>query len=180
MRVVLDACVLFPSVLRGLLLGCAARGLYEPVWSERILGEWQRAVARLGPEAVAEAARDAEAMRAAFPRAMTAAQPALESRLMLPDPNDLHVLAVAIAAGADAIVTFNAADFPGHVLTAEGLRRRDPDGFVWELWSCFPDAAAAALAQVHAEAERRAGQPVSIKAMLKRVKLNRFARAYTG
>lgn len=180
MRVVLDACVLFPSVLRDILLGLAARGLYEPVWSERILGEWLRAIPRLGPEAVAEAMRDAGAMRAAFPRAMQAPQPALESRLVLPDPGDLHVLAVAIASGADAILTFNAGDFPRHVLAAEGIERRDPDGFVWELWSRFPEPAAAAVAKVHAEAERRAGGPVSVKAMLKRVKLNRFARAYCG
>ncbi len=180
MRVVLDACVLFPSVLRDILLGLAARGLYEPVWSERILGEWLRAVPRLGPEAVAEALRDEAAMRAAFPRAIQAPQPAIESRLVLPDPGDLHVLAVAIAAGADAILTFNASDFPRHVLAAEGVERRDPDGFVWELWSRFPEPAAAAVEQVHAEAERRAGGPVSRKAMLKRVKLNRFARAYAG
>ena len=47
MRAVLDACVLYPPVLRDLLLGCAEAGLYEPKWSERILEEWARAVVKL-------------------------------------------------------------------------------------------------------------------------------------
>ncbi|MEH7826540.1 RSP_2648 family PIN domain-containing protein [Gemmobacter denitrificans] len=179
MRVVLDACVLFPSVLRDILLKIAARGLYEPVWSDRILGEWTRAVVRLGPQAVIEAEGDALRMRAAFPQALHRARPEIASRLVLPDPDDLHVLAVAVGSGADAILTFNASDFPGHVLAAEGIARRDPDGFLWELWSHHPDLVAAAVAEVQAEAERRAGQPVSLKAMLKRIRLGRLARALT-
>ena len=53
MRVVLDACVLYPTVLRELLLGVAAKGLYEPQWSDRILREWVLATAKLGPVAQA-------------------------------------------------------------------------------------------------------------------------------
>lgn len=177
MKVVLDACVLFPTVLREILLGVARAGLYEPVWSERILEEWARAVRRLGPGAEAVARGDAALMQAAFPRACAKARPDIEARLVLPDANDAHVLAVAISAGADAILTFNAADFPRHLLAEEHLDRRDPDGFLWELWSGDPVAVAAAVRAVHAEAERLAGQPVSLKAMLKRVKLNRFAKA---
>lgn len=177
MRVVLDACVLFPSVLRSLLLRAAEAGLYEPVWSERIIEEWQRAALRLGAAAVADAQMDASLMRPAFPRAMTRARPDIEARHILPDPNDLHVLATAIAAGADAILTFNAADFPRHVLAAEKLDRRDPDGFLWELWSRAPERMQAIILDLHAEAERRAGAPVSLKALLKRNRLNRLAKA---
>lgn len=177
MRVVLDACVLFPSVLREILLGLAQDGIYAPVWSDRILEEWIRATPRLGPEAQGEAIAAAQQMRAAFPRALQSARPDIETRLVLPDPNDLHVLAVAIASGADAILTFNATDFPGHVLAAEGITRRDPDGFLWEIWSRWPTETEAVIARVHAEAERRAGAPVSLKAMLKRLRLGRFARA---
>lgn len=176
-RVTLDACVLFPSVLRAILLRLARAGLYEPVWSDRILEEWRRAVMRLGPDALAEAEADAARMREVFPRALTPARPDLEARHVLPDANDLHVLASAIASGSDALLTYNAADFPGHVLAAEGLARRDPDGFLWELWSRAPDAVREAIAATHADAERLAGHSVSLKALLKRNRLNRLARA---
>src|SRR5688500_9028541 len=127
MKAVLDACVLYPAVLREILLGAAAAGLYEPLMSDRILREWTRATAKLGPVAQAAAEGEAVLVRAAFPKAILREQPDIEARLLLPVPNDVHVLAVAIAGHADAIVTFNAQDFPGHVLAAEGIARRDPD-----------------------------------------------------
>ena len=122
MKAVLDACVLFPTVLREILLGVAGKGIYEPLWSDRILREWVRATAKLGPEAAMEAEAQATLARLAFPSAMQREQPNIEARLYLPDPNDVHVLAVAIASHADAIVTFNAVDFPRHVLAGEGLQ----------------------------------------------------------
>jgi predicted nucleic acid-binding protein len=177
LKAVLDACVIYPSVLRGILLGVAARGLYVPLWSERIVEEWQRASKKLGPQAVAEAQMAALQMRVAFPGAMLRAQPAIEARLVLPDENDRHVLAVAIAGGADAIITFNATDFPGHVLAGEGIVRRDPDGFLWELWSHHPESVTQVINGVHAQAEAMAGAPLSLKGLLKRSRLNRLARA---
>lgn len=177
MRAVLDACVLFPPILREILVGCAQGGLYEPLISERILGEWTRATAKLGPEAQAQAETEAALLRAAFPRAMVRAQPQIEARLMLPDPNDVHVLAVAIGGHGDAIVTFNASDFPGHTLAAEGITRRDPDGFLWEMWSHHPQVVGDVVGVVHARACAIAGDTVPFKSMLKRARLNRLARA---
>lgn len=179
MKLVLDACVLYPPVLRDLLIGVAAAGLFRPVWSDRILEEWARATVKLGPLAEAQARGEIARLKAAFPLAMQAAVPAVEARLVLPDPNDLHVLAVAVASGADAILTFNAVDFPRHVLAAEGLARRDPDGFLWEMWSGHEAAVGAVIAAVHARAEEMAGQAVSLKALLKRAQLPRLAKAVT-
>jgi hypothetical protein len=53
-RALLDACVLYPDILRRLLLGAADAGLFVPVWSERVLDEWNRAAARAGSDAAAE------------------------------------------------------------------------------------------------------------------------------
>jgi predicted nucleic acid-binding protein len=179
-RLVLDACVLYPPVLRAILFGTAAGGLFVPLWSDRILEEWARATVKLGPDAEALARADAILARAAFPRAGVAAQRGIEARLILPDENDIHVLATAIAGHADAILTFNAQDFPRHVLAAEGIERRDPDGFLWDLWSHHPDAVVAVIARTHAEAERRAGQTLSLRALLKRTQLPRLGRALQG
>ena len=114
MKAVLDACVLFPTVLREILQGAAAAGLFQPVFSDRILREWVLATAKLGPIAPVIAEGEAATLRAAFPRSLIRERADIEARLVLPDPNDLHVLETAIAAGADAIITFNAQDFPGH------------------------------------------------------------------
>ncbi|NHB77317.1 RSP_2648 family PIN domain-containing protein [Rhodobacter calidifons] len=177
MKAVLDACVLYPTVLREILQGAGAAGLFQPVVSERILREWVLATAKLGAEAPTIAAGEAAAFRAAFPRGLVRDHPEIEARLVLPDPNDRHVLASAIASGADAIVTFNAQDFPGHVLAAEGITRRDPDGFLWELQSRHPEAMAGIVEAVRAKAEAISGQPVALKALLKRARLFRLAKA---
>ena len=173
MKAVLDTCVLLPPVLCDCLLSVAQAGLFRPLWSDRILGEWSHASARKGmhPEAAIAMAT------ATFPNARVPAAPGTEARLHLPDANDNHVLAIAIAAGADAIVTWNAADFPRGTLASEGIQRRDPDGFLWEMWSHDPARAAAALEGVRARAEAMAGTPVVLRALLKRAKLTRLARA---
>ena len=177
MKAVLDACVLYPTVLREILQGAGAVGLYQPVFSDRILREWVLATAKLGPEAPVIAEGEAVALRAAFPRGLERAHPEIEARLILPDPNDRHVLASAIASGADAIVTFNAQDFPGHVLAAEGISRRDPDGFLWELQSRHPEVMAQIVETVRAKAEAISGQPVALKGLMKRARLYRLGKA---
>jgi len=177
MRAVLDACVLYPTVLREILLGAAARGLYEPLWSDRILREWTRSADKIGPGAMLQAEGEAVLARAAFPRATLREQPNIEARVSLPDPNDEHVLAVAIAGHADAIVTFNAQDFPRPVLAEFGIDRRDPDGFLWELWSRNPSEVAAVVAQVRATAERLSGHDWPVRKLLKKAQLPKLGKA---
>jgi putative PIN family toxin of toxin-antitoxin system len=52
-------------------------------------------------------------------------------RPFLPDPSDDHVLEVAVAAGCDAIVTYNKRDFKG--IERFGLRVLDPREFLSEI-----------------------------------------------
>ena len=49
--------------------------------------------------------------------------------LKLPDPDDRHVLAAAIRAPADVIVTANLKDFPADVLAKYGVDAQHPDEF---------------------------------------------------
>ncbi len=177
MKAVLDACVLYPTVLREILIGAAAAGLYTPLFSDRILREWTRATAKIGPAAQLHAEGEAALLRTAFPQALVREQPHLEARLLLPDPDDVHVLAVAIAGSADCIITLNAADFPRHTLAEEGLARRDPDGFLWELWSHHPAPMTDVVAEVQATAQRISGTQIPLKALLKRAQLWRLAKA---
>lgn len=180
MKVLLDACVLYPTVLREILLAVAAKGLFQPLWSQRILEEWARATRKLGPVMEQIARGEVARVQADFPQASVQVPDAVAARLVLPDPDDVHVLAAAIGAGADVLLTFNNSDFPQHVLAAEGISRRDPDRFLWELWSDTPDAVGAAVAVVHAEAERLSGEKLPLRAFLKRAGLPKLGKAMTA
>jgi len=177
MRVLLDACVLYPTVLREILLGVAAAGLFTPLWSARILEEWARAARKIGPTGEAQARAEIALLRAAWPAAEVVPQPGLEARLWLPDPADIHVLAAAIAGSADLILTFNAQDFPRKILAEEGVRRDEPDAFLRGLWADHPDPVEAAVAFVHAEAQRLSGDSIDQRALLKRARLPRLGKA---
>jgi predicted nucleic acid-binding protein len=175
-KVVLDACVLYPHALRAILLGVAAEGQFEPLWSDRILEEWARATRKLGPSAEVEARGAIALMKQAFPRALVRDAHAIETRLLLPDPNDVHVLATAISGHADAILTFNAMDFPRHVLAAEGIQRRDPDGFLWELWSHDKGPVTRAVMRAKGQAEAATGVEKTLRAFLKRTGVPRLGK----
>lgn len=177
MKVLLDACVLFPTVLREVLLSVARAGLYRPLWSSRILEEWARAARRYGPLPEMEARGAIALMEAEWPKASVRIGAATEAKLWLPDPNDVHVLAAAIDGGADRLVTFNLKDFPKREVCEWGMRAENPDAFLHGLWLDAPDAVARAVAIVHAEAERRIGAPVTQRALLKRAGLPRLGKA---
>ncbi|MGB7319883.1 MAG: PIN domain-containing protein [Albidovulum sp.] len=179
MKAVLDACVLYPTVLREILIGAAKAGLYTPLWSDRILEEWARATVKLGPGAELVARGEAARLRVAFPHASVPVHKGIVARLWLPDPNDVHVLAAAIGGHADLIITFNAADFPRHTLAEEGIRREDPDRLLLDFWQDAPDKVAQVVEAVRAEAERLSGQPQPLRALLKRASLPRLGKALT-
>lgn len=169
MKVLLDACVLFPSRLRAILLGAAAAGGFVPLWSPRILEEWARATRRLpeGAEAVARA--EIAELQRRWPTALVAAPEGLEDQLSLPDSDDRHVLAAAIAGDADVLLTLNRADFPGRILARHGLILREPDGLLVELCQGGVDVAGVVEGV-------RAGSDASPRAMLKRIGLPRLGK----
>ncbi|MCC5985566.1 MAG: PIN domain-containing protein [Rhodobacteraceae bacterium] len=176
-RAVLDACVLFPSVLREILLDVAAAGGFTPLWSARILAEWQLAAARKGPQAAATAQTAIAALRARWPGAEIPAAPEIEARLDLPDPADRHVLATAIAGGAALILTRNLRDFPARRLAPEGLCARAPDDLLMELWLADPGPVETAVARAVAATEAASGRAQPVRPLLKRAGLPRLGKA---
>ncbi|NYS24978.1 PIN domain-containing protein [Rhodobacteraceae bacterium 2376] len=175
--VLLDACVLFPSVLREILMDVAGNGGFTPLWSARILAEWQLAAARAGDDAAAVAQGKIARLRAAWPGAEVAADPELESRLDLPDRGDRHVLAAAITGGADRIVTLNLRDFPRRALAAESLRAQSPDDLLMELWLAHPGMVETAVARSIQTTEAASGRAQPLRPLLKRARLPRLGKA---
>lgn len=179
MRAVLDTCVMYPTVMREVLLGAAGQGLYSPLWSARILEEWRRAAAKLGPEGTAQAEAEIALLRANWPKAELPPAPGPEARLWLPDPADVHVLAVAVAGSADAIITMNAQDFPRGTLAEEGLQRFAPDEFLMTLYARAPEALHSVCGAVLAEANRLSGRSWDMRVLMKKARLPRLGKALT-
>lgn len=177
MKVLLDACVLFPTVMREMLLGVARTGAFTPLWSDRILEEWALAARKLGPTGEMQARGEIALISAAFAKASVAPHPGLEARLWLPDPNDIHVLAAAISGHADVIITLNAKDFPRGILAEEGLSRADPDAFLLGHFQASPDAVISVANSVLQEARQLSGTEWQMRPLLKKARLPRLAKA---
>ena len=175
-RVLIDACVLYPTVMREMVLAVARRGLFTPLWSARILEEWARAAVKLGPEGEMQARAEIALLRAAWPEAEQRPAPQVANRLWLPDPDDIHVLAVAVDSSADLLMTLNAKDFPRGTLGEEGLGRVEPDGYLMQIWADHPEKVQEAAAEVLATARRLSGEDWDIRRLLKKARLPRLAK----
>ncbi|MDR2252593.1 MAG: PIN domain-containing protein [Bifidobacteriaceae bacterium] len=153
-RVVLDANALVPMALADTLMRAAERGLFVPLWSERIMGEARRAVLRVHP-GLSPTQVDARlsAMRETFPEASVAGWEPLVATIELPDPLDRHVVAAAVRARADAIVTANLADFPERGLGPLGLHAVSPDTFLCDLLDLAPQVMARVIEDQAADAK---------------------------
>ena len=111
--VVYDACVLYPSTLRDLLIRIHQAGLVQAKWSDEILDEMASALRRNLPDIGEE---KLERLRGLMVKAVrdcrvTNYEPLIDA-VELPDPKDRHVLAAAIRARAQVIVTDNSRDVP--------------------------------------------------------------------
>jgi hypothetical protein len=66
----------------------------------------------------------------------------------LPDQNDRHVLAAAIAGHADSIVTFNIKDFPNQALDQYDIEAIHPDDFICHQLDLMPYQALTAIKHI--------------------------------
>lgn len=129
--VVYDACVLYPSITRDLLIRVAIEGLVQAHWSEQILDEMFRNLKANRPDLdPANLDRTRTLMVEALPDAMATGYEPLVEALNLPDPDDRHVLAASIQTGSQVIVTDNIRDFPSSALAPLGVESRSADDFL--------------------------------------------------
>jgi predicted nucleic acid-binding protein len=157
--VVLDTCVLFSPSLRDLLLTLAALDAYSVRWSDKILTELSRRITEtysdIDPEKFE--ATTIAAIRSAFPDAVVTGWEALVDQ-MDNDPDDRHVAAAAVTAGADTIVTLNVSDFAGRVLSQRGIRVATPGELVLELLDDLPEGVVAAVVEMAARKRAHDGE----------------------
>jgi hypothetical protein len=129
--VLCDANVFYSILMTDLILSLGEAGLFRPRWTNEIHEEWIRNVLEDQPERKRE---DLERRRAFMDQAID--HDLIEgyerhiANLNLPDPDDRHVLAAAIEAGAEIVLTYNLRDFPVSVMTALGISALHPDEFL--------------------------------------------------
>lgn len=132
--VIYDANVLYPAPLRSVLMFLAQTDLFRMRWTLAIHEEWIRNLLLNRPDLNREKLEGLrDLMIEAIPDSLvTGYEPAIEN-LVLPDPNDRHVLAAALRANAEVIVTNNLKDFPPMRLRPFNVIAQHPDDFVLDL-----------------------------------------------
>jgi predicted nucleic acid-binding protein len=128
---VYDANVLYPNTLRDLLIRLGRAGPVHARWTEQILAEMSTALRRQRPDVDEQkVGRLVQLMNSAVRDCLITGYEDLIESIVLPDKDDLHVLAAAITGSAEVIVTWNLRDFPAQVLSQYGIRAVSPDDFV--------------------------------------------------
>jgi predicted nucleic acid-binding protein len=132
----LDTCVLYPAYLCDTLLRLAEAEAYRPLWSADILAELRRNLIDAGI-AADRVDRRIVHMSRSFPDAMVIGyEPLVDG--MTNDPKDRHVLAAAVRANAEVVVTFNVRDFPDQALKPYDMVAVHPDEFLLDQLDLYP------------------------------------------
>jgi hypothetical protein len=146
-----DASVLYPAIIRDILLQLAVTDLFRAKWTADIHDEWIRSLLKDRPHIKPS---DLQRTRSLMDTAVrdcivTGYQPMIPS-LTLPDPDDRHVLAAAIVGRCDVIVTQNLKHFPEAALAAFGIEVQHPDEFLSNHLNLAPGVFCDAIRKVRA------------------------------
>lgn len=161
-QALLDANVIIPAAIRDTLLRAAEGGLYRVRWSDEILGEVERNLFENGLTTSENARLLMRVLRDAFPEAKVSGHERLIGA-MPNDPKDRHVLAAAVVAKAEVIVTANLKHFPKAALSTFGIRAQSPDTFLCDLFDEEPKL----MSQiVVSQAHDLIAPPVSVEQLL--------------
>lgn len=128
-NVVLDACVLYDSVMRDFLLCLAEKELYRPIWSKEICKEVEKnLVQRIE---YPKAQKIVNAINQAFPEAMDLNKSEnIDFKNTSIDLKDRHIVSTAICSDSQVILTNNIKHFPQEDLKQFSIEAQTPDEFL--------------------------------------------------
>ena len=162
--VLLDTNILYSAGIRDILLQLAIVDLFEPKWSPDIRSELINTFRRIRPDIEPKRIeRIWTEMNHYFPKALITGYEDSIDGLELPDPNDRHVLAAAIHAGCNIILTHDLNHFPVAVLESFRIKRLRPDDFLLMLLQSNPNEF---IESVLAVLARLASPPYSVEEYL--------------
>lgn len=180
-RAVVDACVLYSAFLRDLVMRLTVRFVFQPVWSEEIHDEWIRNLLENRPDLQRDQLAQTRSLMDRYGRDCLAPdyQHLIET-LTLPDSNDRHVLAAAIASRSSIIVTYNLADFPLQMLAPYEIEAQYPDVYLSSLFQSSPEQFLEAVNDMLAALKN---PPVTLEnclALMRKLDLEQTARLLEG
>jgi len=173
----LDTCTIFGAAVNDLFLELAEEGSYRPLWSSHVLGELESNLAdRIGAQPASDRVN---AMRDAFPDALVT-----EYELLIPsmtnDPKDRHVLAAAVRANAEVIVTFNLRDFGDEALAPYDITAIHPDEFLLDQLDLYPELTVKSVEHIAEGYESPPMTTLDFLEKLERGGVPKFAEAIRG
>jgi predicted nucleic acid-binding protein len=131
--VVLDACAIFPASLRDTLLRAVDANLYTIQLTDDILEEVCRNLVNKRCIQAAKAQKLANVIKEKFDEGFITIPKQLINSMPI-NEKDRHVLAAAVASGAQIIVTQNLKDFPPHLLDQFNVNAQSLDEFLVHLF----------------------------------------------
>jgi len=169
----LDACVLYPIATTDCLLSLATAGLFAAKWTVRIEEEWIAAIERHRADLEGKLTVRRDSMRDAVPdwEVPHAAWEPLEKCITLPDKNDAHILAAAVAGHTDCIVTSNARHFPAEATSPYGIEVIDPDTFIINQLDLNQIVALGAFRKMRARRKKPESSPLDFADVMERAGL---------
>ena len=178
MKLLLDACVLYPTVIRNLLISVSGEQKWDLIWTEQIFEEWRRASNKINLEAKAQTEAEIAILKSKYPKSMVNDYEKQIPKLYLPDKNDIHVLAAAIEGKASSIVTLNLRDFPNYELKKYGIRAVHPDELLYrEALENF-NLISGFVISILDDFNKNNANKLSEYRLLKKAKLNRLSKLF--
>jgi predicted nucleic acid-binding protein len=153
----LDSCVIFPMPLCDTLLRAGESGLFQLYYSQDILDGATRNLIKKGRMTTEKASRFQQSIVNTFPEGLVEVPAGLEL-VMTNHPGDRHVLAAAVAAKADIIVTANIKHFKSESLKSWNIEAITPDLFLNMLCDIHGEETLYKLIQLQAADLRKPSQ----------------------
>ncbi len=176
LSVVVDSCVIYPMPLCDTFLRAAEAELYQVHFSQEILDGATRNLVKNDRMTESKAERFQQILKINFPEAMVEAPNELVEN-MTNHPGDRHVVASAIIAQAEVIVTSNLKHFPQESLSAYSIKAWHPDIFLVYLYERFPEQMVRVIQQ---QSEDLKKPPISFSQLIDKLDKNNHVTKFAN
>jgi excisionase family DNA binding protein len=176
-RVFIDTNVLFPFSVMDLMLALTEDGIHEVMWSDNLLGEWERVIVRERHRSPDTASAITATIRQFFAdtRIPVESYRQLVAEVDGPDPDDNMHMAAAVAGQVEFLVTWNGKDFDCEFTRKHAIKIVDPNQYLCGLYEELPDEVLATIMRLAAGKRRPPMTPVELVSAIERAGVNEFA-----